>query len=353
MRLFNTLFIVLVVLPIGFMLAFEHGLLDSVVDEDWIPADPFIKAELRDKTSPEELAARVEMALDKGLIDDAEIYAEIADYTGAGLPPLTRRRLDAETSPAARFARGTGNFFEGFLTGEGSDSASFAGAIASDLTVVGDVRDIGREGSKMVAGEDYSQLILGLSVVGVAATGATLASGGGALPVKVGVSLMKVAKKAGTLTVKFSEELVRLLREAVQFQKLDTTLRQVSLADSSATRRAVVDYADSVSFEKLRPVLEDMNGLQRNAGPAEAVRLLGTVDSTADLSRLRRMSEHLGPKTRGVVEITGKTSLRAFKTLANLIRWVLGWIWAILSGAAAIAIGAGARRILRRRKAAA
>ena len=330
------------------MLAFEAGLLDAYVDETIIPADPFIKAELAATVPPEKLDLAINDALDTSAYEDALIYAEIADYADIPLTAETVKRLEEASSLLVSLSRDTGSFFEGFLTGEGSDTAGFVGAITSDLTVVGDVRDIGTEGSKLVAGEDYSELILGLSVVGVAVTGATVASGGSALPVKIGVSLMKVAKRTGALTAAFTRQLGDLVRESVNFSQLKRSFNSVDLADSATTRRAVTDYAGSINLEPLTPVVNDMATLQRNAGPAESIRLLSRVEDTNDLRRLTEMSGTLGIKTRGVVALTGKASLRAFKTFANLVRWLLEWVWAIGAGIATLVAGAGSRRVLRR-----
>lgn len=348
MRLFNSLFIGLILMPFAFFVALEHGLLDGIVDDGWIPAGPFIRAELAGTVTPEELDLAVNEALDEGRYDDADMYVEIATYAEIPLSDETQARHEAANSLVRQVARGTGSFFEGFISGEGSDNAAFIGAITSDLTVIGDLRDIGEEGTKLVAGEDYSQLILGLSVVGVAATGATIASGGSALPVKVGVSLMKVAKRTGSLTRAFARQLRRIVSEAVNFRGLRTSLRSVRLTDTTATRRAITNYADNINIQRLTPVLDDMATMQRAAGPAESVRLLSRVEDVNDLRRVSRMSASLGTKTRGVMVLTGKTSLRAFKTLANFVRLIFEWIWAIGTGLAALLLGSGTRRVVRR-----
>jgi hypothetical protein len=74
------------------------------------------------------------------------------------------------------------------------------------------------------------------------------------------------------------------------------------------------------------------------------------VDSTGDLARVGRMGEKLGAKTRGVIELTGKTSLRAFKTAWNLILMALQWVWAIVAGLGALFLGSLSRRAVRRRR---
>lgn len=348
MRLFNTLFVLLIGLPVLFFIAYDNGWLDEYVEDNWIPAEPLVKAELRATVPPEELDRRIQDALAKDDYADAELYAGVADYAAIPLSDETRAQMEEAGSTFNQLRRGGGSFFEGFVYGRGSDTVSFMGALTSDLTVVGDVRDIAGEGEKLVRGEDYSQLVLGLSVAGVAATAATVGTGGAALPARAGLSLLKIARKAGTLTASFAGELRRLVSEAVQFGKLRDTLRGARLDDLGATRRAVSDYADSVSFTRLTPVLEDMNSLQRQLGPAESVRVMRHVENTEDLTNVRRMSETVGPSTRGVIELTGKTSLRGFKTLVNFIRWLFGWAWAIVAGLATWIGGMGLRRGVRR-----
>ncbi|MFZ3033441.1 MAG: hypothetical protein WA138_05465 [Parvibaculum sp.] len=349
MKLFFNLVIFILALPVLFMLAYQNGLLEGVISDDMVPIDPFVRAELAQKTSGADLSRRIDTALDQGSYDDAVMYADIAKYADMQIETGTADRLKEEQGVTRSVARNTGNFFEGFITGEGSDTASFAGAITSDLTVVGDVRDIGTEGSKLVQGQDYSKFILGLSVVGLAATTATIATGGGALPARIGVSLLKVAKKADTLTVEFTRDLTRLLNEAVNFEKLGGTLKTIDLTDSAATRRAVTEYANGISMAKITPALGDIAALEKSVGPAETVRLLKYVDNGEDLARITRMSGKLGPKTRGIIDITGKTSLRAFKTVANLVLWAIGWGWWILATIGAGFVGTLGRRMRRAR----
>ena len=348
MKLFFNVVIFILALPVLFMLAYQNGMLEGVVSDDMVPIDPFVRAELTQKTSGADLSRRIDTALDQGNYDDAVMYDDIAKYADMQIETGTAERLAREQSLPNTVARNTGNFFEGFITGEGSDTASFVGAITSDLTVVGDVRDIGTEGSKMVQGEDYSKFILGLSVVGLAATTATIASGGGALPARIGVSLLKVAKKAGTITVEFARDVTRLLNEAVNFEKLRGSLKTVDLADSSATRHAIADYANGISMAKVTPALDDIARLEKSVGPAESVRLLKYVDDSKDLERITRMSGKLGPKTRGIIEITGKTGLRAFKTVANLVLWAIGWGWWIIATIGAGFVGTLGRQVRRR-----
>lgn len=349
MRFVISLVIFLIALPLLFMAAFERGLLDEHVHDDDIPVEPFIRAELSEKTTSADLSRRIDEALDNDAYDDAAMYAEIAAYMDMPIAPATQVRLEAENAFARRAARNTGSFVTGFVTGTGDDTPAFMGAVASDLTVIGDIRDIGSEGTKLVRGEEYSTMILGLSVVGLAATTATVATGGAGLPARIGVSVLKVARKAGTITTGFARDVTRLLQEAMNFDKLGDTLRAVDLTDTAATRRAISAYADGVSMARITPVLDDVAALERAAGPAESVRLMRYVDSTEDLTRMSKMSGKLGTKTRGIIDITGKTSLRGFKTAWNLVLMALEWVWTIVGGIGALFATAFGRRVIRRR----
>lgn len=348
----RTIFVLLLLLAGGLVAVLDFGVADDYLPIDRISAEPFIKAELRRTGDPQTLGAEVEEALDAGEYDDAEGYAEIADYLGVALPEAAQKKLDAARAPGVRLVEQTGSFFEGFLTGEGSDAASFAGAITSDLTVVGDVRDISTEGPKMLQGEPYSEFILGLSVVGLGVTSVAIASGGVGLPARVGVSILKVAKRAGTLTASFTRELTKMTREAVNFPALTKTLQGLRLDDAQATRRAVSAYAENLKGARLFPVLGQMDALQRAVGPAESVRLLKYVENSRDLENLVKMSQVTGKKTRGVIGLTGRTSLRAFKSTFNLLRLAVDYIASVVIGLLSLVflVLFGRRRRRRRRR---
>jgi hypothetical protein len=199
----------------------------------------------------------------------------------------------------------------------------------------------------MVQGKDYNELILGLSVVGVAATAATVATGGGGVVAKAGVSILKVAKRSGHLTAEFGRTLTRMTRDAVNLPELGRVLRNTNLSDMRATEAAITSYAKTVKGAEIFPVIARLNDISRVTSPAETVRLLKYVRTTENLDDIARMSARYGKKTRGIIEITGKASLRAFKTGLNIIEfiiekilWFLGWL-ATLFGMA------GTRRVFR------
>ncbi len=291
-----------------------------------------IRQAVQERTSPEAVARTINQALDRDDYDTAVMYAELADFARMDLPAATLDRLEREGAWAASTFRNVRQFSRGFVTGEADSIPGLSGAVTSDLTVIGDVRDLSSEGGKMIAGQPYNQLILGLSVVGVGLTGATIATGGATLTGRVGVSIVKIAAKTGSLTADFARQMTRLVSDAVDFPALRTTLRSVNLANPTATRAAVESYAASVRTADLFPVLKRVEDVSQATSPAESLRLMRYVENTEDLEGVANLSQRMGKQTRAVVEVTGQTSLRAFRTTVKFFTYLVENILAFLAG---------------------
>lgn len=301
-----------------------------------IPLEKAVQADLSAATSPTLLNQKIVGALERDDIDDADMYVEIAKFMNYELPPETMKKLDDAHALSATVVRNTWQFGEGFATGEADTNAGLAGAVASDLTVVGDVRDIAGEGGKMLRGEPHSELILGLSVIGIGVTAATIATGGGGIVVKAGVSLMKAAKRTGRLTAEFAQSLTRLTSEAVNMPLLRQTLRATDLSDLKKTEEVFAAYGRNVKGSRLIPVLGKLGDLNTAVGPAETVRLMRFVKTTENLDDVTAMTKRFGVKSRGIMELTGKTALRSFKTSFKLLEWIAEGIWGLITWLAAL-----------------
>ena len=317
-----------------------------------IPIEKAVKADLAASASPNLVNQKILEALERDDIADADLYAEIAKFMNYRLPPETQTKLDDAHTLSATVVRNTWEFGEGFATGEGDTNAGIAGAVSSDLTVVGDVRDIAGEGGKMVAGQEYNELVLGLSVVGLGVTAATIATGGGGIVVKAGVSLFKAARRTGKLTKEFAETLTRLTSDAVNMPLLRQTLRSTDLTDLAKTQRVFSDYGRNVRAAKLIPVLNRMSEIHKAVGPAETIRLLKYVKTTENLDDVGAMTKRFGIRSRGIMELTGKTALRSFKTGFKVIDWMWDRIWGFatwIGGLIAMLAARGVRIFGRRR----
>jgi hypothetical protein len=316
-----------------------------------IPLDKAVRADLSAAASPTKINIKILEALERDDIEDADMYADIGKYMNYEIPADTLRRLDEAHSMSATVVRNTWEFGTGFVTGEGDSNAGLAGAVTSDLTVIGDVRDIATEGGKWLAGQPYNELVVGLSMVGIAATGLTVATGGGGIVVKAGVSIMKAAKRAGRLTKEFGEVLLRMTRDAVNMPALREALRATDLTDLAKTQRVLTDYAKGVRTAEVFPVLSRIGDVNKAVGPAETIRLMKFVKNGENLEDVALMTERFGTKTRGIIELTGKASLRAFKTAFRAIEFIAKyviWFFVWIAGLVAMIFMRGVRFFARR-----
>ncbi|MEM7123538.1 MAG: hypothetical protein AAF563_19845 [Pseudomonadota bacterium] len=286
---------------------------------------------LRATMTADDFAARIESALAADDIETADVYAETATFAGYSLPPEVHAELNEAHGIWQSTWRESTSFATGFVTGETDDLASFGGAVASDLTVVGDVRDIALEGSAMVAGEPYDEFILILSGVGLGITTATWATGGAALPVRVGASVTKAAKRTGRLAAPLLDDMVGMARQAIDMPRLKTDLAGIDATDIAGLRRVAGKHLETARHSRLVATLDEVGDIASRLGPAETLRILPHIESAAEIGGVAAMAKVLGKKTRAVIELTGKTSLRLFKRGWPLMRILVAALYGVLA----------------------
>lgn len=132
---------------------------------------------------------------------------------------------------------------------------------------------------------------------------------------------------------------------------LRQTLRSTDLTDLKRTQEVFTAYGRNVKASRLVPVLGRLGELNNAVGPAETVRLMRFVKTTEHLDDVSGMTKRFGIKSRGIMELTGKTALRSFKTSFKYIEWVAEGIWGLvmwLGGLIAMVLMRGIRIFKRR-----
>jgi len=198
-------------------------------------------------------------------------YGEAAMVADAGLASASganqhrildeRQKIDAERGSAMRRLRDVGL---GALTGSAglSGEASLerlGGALAADLLVVGDIRDLMIQASKYMVDGEVDEVIVALSGLGLVTTVAP--------EVDWAPALLKIAKKAGTLSRRMQEFIVGAVK--------------------------------SKRVKELEALKTDVKVLAEHASPAGAIRLMGYVDEPGDAARLARFMERNAKDSRG------------------------------------------------------
>lgn len=308
------------------------------------PSDEAVRADLlamiREAAPRERLEAEIAAALDRDLPDEAEEYFEVADLVGVPVDPALRSRWAEETSGWRAASRTVRHAAAGFVTGEGEDAAGVAAALASDLTVVGDVRDLAGQASRMIRGEAVDELTLGLSIAGVALTVGTVATAGGALPAKAGVSLAKMARKTGRLTAAFQAELGRVVARSMDVPAFRQAVRDVPwyrLDDLAAVARR---HAARVDVAEARTLLASVGSIGRATSPTRTLAVLRHVDDVKDVRKAERAATLLGKPASGAFRLAGKKVLATVARAGALSATALGALFAMASGVLSFLVGA-------------
>ena len=284
--------------------AYEAGLLLSE-DNPAVLADHLLKRDFTSSVAEHEIAT----ALAGNDIDLANSFVELARDRGVAIAPSLAERVVAANSTTATAARHAGHFARGLFTGEPDDLVSFAGTATGDLFVFGDVRDVARESYRLARGEAVDEMILGLACVGLAVTAGTYASLGLGAPARVGLSLVKVARKSGRMSTRLAGSIGRSVRDVVDAG----ALRRVWTA-SSLTRPAIAVRAarDAVKLEKvsaLATLAGDVGRIEARAGTRAALDGLRLSEGPRDVARIAKLAKKEGGKTRAILKLLGRAVL--------------------------------------------
>jgi hypothetical protein len=241
----------------------------------------------------------INAALAVGDVDLAQSFVALAADRNVPIDaplPGKVKEADAAQSTAANTA---GRFVHGLWTGEPTDLASLAGTAFGDLFVFGDIRDAAREGTHYLTGQHYDPWILGLAGVGIAITAATYASLGATAPERVGLSLVKAARRTGRLNPALA---VRAAREVV---KVEGAGGVVALAQNTGR-------------------------IEAKAGSQAALDSLAVAREPKDVSRMARLATAKGGSTRAIVKLLGRAAIVLTASALDLAGWFLWAAFALL-----------------------
>jgi hypothetical protein len=194
--------------------------------------------------------------------------------------------------------------------------------VTGDLFVVGDIRDMVREGRHLALGEDADQFVLGLAAVGLAVTAGTYMSVGAASPARAGLSLLKGARKSARLSAGLTNWARRSASEVV-----DSAMLRRAVADASLTRpgESLGAIKAAVRTEKagmLVAAVKDVGRVGEKAGVRAALDVTRVADNPKDLARAARLAEGKGSQTRAILKLLGRGALLLTAGAFNLASWL-------------------------------
>jgi hypothetical protein len=257
----------------------------------------------------------IQSALAAGDTDLAQSFLDLAADRGVTVDPALTDRVKEANATAGSLANTAGRFVQGLWTGEPVDLASLAGTAFGDLFVFGDIRDAAREGTRYLTGQHADPWILGLAGVGLAITAGTYISLGATAPTRIGLSLVKAARRTGRLNPVLA---VRAAREAVKVEEAGG----------------------------LAELVGNVGGVESRAGTQAALDSLQVAEDSSDMSRLARLAAAKGSKTRAIVKLLGRAAIVLTAGAFDVAIWLF-WAAFALFGFAASCKAAVERTTLR------
>ncbi len=296
--------------------------------------EQLVKAKSQDNYLDKEIVA----AIKAKKFDDAKVYEDLAKEFNITLLPQTKELIAKENTTAKKIKRGAKNFFNGFISGKANNGVEVAGAVASDFTIYGDLRDITVEGKKYIDDKPYDKLILGLSMAGLALSASQFVTLGSSSTLKVGASTLKVAKREKLLSKNFTKILSERVGKTVDFK----ALKRVKLGSISELKRSSKIIKNSVHLAPIKPIFKNLKTIEKSTSISDTIHLMKYVDNTKDLKNIAKLSKRYKGATRGLLKIFGKNIFRLVKvgvkwttpliiSVAGFILSAFGFIYTLFS----------------------
>ncbi len=341
----------LTVIPFAMTVAFslwalsQNPFAQPLVDRSAVEVQQALDRALARQVTPDWLHAEMDAALTARDFDQVTTLALIGADQGLAPGPETQARIDtleAEVTGPWATVRDCGICMADIAACP-SIGLMATCSIPVELTPVGDLNALRRAAQAMLSSEEVDKIDVGLACVGLVATGAILVSGGTSVPVKAGATALRLARKLGTLTPRFGRELGLLADIGLKPRLIVPLLRR------EVPIEAVLDTA---RLSRLTAVAGDVARIAERTSITDAVVLMRQIDTAEDATRLARVAEVSGPKTRRVVEVLGKG--RVFRALVRVSHLTLAaaaalYLWALQTLVfLAHLVGRGAVKGLRR-----
>jgi hypothetical protein len=294
----------------------------------------------------------IEDALANKDADLAKSFVDLAAARHVALDPALIEKVNAAVAESESTRHAAESFALALVSGEPTDMAGFAGTALGDLFVFGDIRDAVREGTRMATGQKADELVLGLAAVGLAITAGTYVTVGAAAPVRVGLSLAKAARKSARLSGELATYMGRTMRHVIDWGELKRAITGVSISEPALAIRAVRDAVKVERAGRIVDLARDVGRVQAKAGTQAAFDGLKIAETPREMSRVAKLAENEGSKTRAILKILGRGAIALSFAAFDLGSWILGALFTVFAFVSSLksATERMTLRVLRRRR---
>lgn len=190
---------------------------------------------------------------------------------------------------------------EGLMSGTSDETLGQTAGVITDFFVIGDIRDLLKQGVNLAQGEEVDQVLVALASLGIVASAAQVASGAGtvatagvAAPAAVG----STAAKSGLVVLKTARKLGHL---------------------PPWLAKTIVNTAQSVkqtkSFGALSGLLGDVTTLAKTRG---GFKLLGQTKNADELRHMAKFANAFGTQSAAIYRVGGKAAVKVAQRVDTL-----------------------------------
>jgi len=296
---------------------------------------------LKEEVSDNYLQEKISKSLLNNKPDEAETYKSIARLIDADINYTEIEAKIAEQNDSfTKYWYKLKNISKGFVFGSADNLEEFSGAVASDMLVVGDVRDFSQETANYIQDKDVDYFTYGLSALGIGATVASISTLGGATPAKSGISFLKIARKTGNISDGLFRSVKKLIKESIDFDLFKKKIKNIDVTNISALKDQLKNsFSKSTDLNKLVKLTNNINEIKRNTGSySNALKVIKYADTTTEVSKLTKLSKKFGRNTEGILKILGKRSIKTINGFMEILYYFAAFMFwtikALLWGAA-------------------
>jgi hypothetical protein len=159
-------------------------------------------------------------------------------------------------------------------------------------------------------------------------TAGTYATVGAAVPARVGLTVVKTARKTGRLGAPMAAWIDRSLREVVDWTVLKRAVNGASIAEPAAAMRGAREAVKVEKAQELVRLVGDVGRVQASAGTRAALDGLKLAEGSRDMSRIARLAAAKGGKTRAILKLAGRGAIVLMVGTFNLATWLF---WAAVT----------------------
>ena len=245
--------------------------------------------DIRTLTQTDPLPHTKELISQKKYAQAQEYLSYYIEYPYVSKNPESHKLLKEIKDKRSSYEYQSKKFIEGLIDGKSDEDIGKASAIASDFLVIGDVRDLSKEGVNYYNDKKVDKVVVALSSLGLIATISTFYTLGATTPIKTSISVLKYAKRANKLPSWLNKRLI------------------------NGAKIAKKNY----SIKHLEELLTPINKLYKKVGLNQTLDLLKDTKNLQELKGILKFSSKFSKKSPTLLRVTNNKALKYTKNLPN------------------------------------